>query len=181
MPQPLLDSSASASVKTRVWRLWQWKRCSLTKRFRWLSHRAVLVSTGCKLASGSADCIKESLEMLAAQANAWMGESSTRTWPCCDLTWWWSFGTKAPAVNLGFVQHCCDYAQILRRQHQTTMWVYQKCLTAQSHIFSASHNRTCSFSERTILYKIPLPTQPPFDDRVFRTKCPWRTAVCYKV
>ena len=53
----------------------------------------------------------------------------------CDLIWWWSFGAKAPAVNPGFVQHCCDYAQILRRQHQTTMWVYQKCLTAQSHIF----------------------------------------------
>jgi len=103
MPQPLLDSSASASVKTRVWRLWQWKRCSLTKRFRWLSHRAVLVSTGCKLASGSADCIKESLEMLAAQANAWMGESSTRTWPC-DMMWFdmvVEFWCKSPSCKSG--------------------------------------------------------------------------------
>lgn len=44
-----------------------------------------------------------------------IGESSTRTWPghviWCDLTWWWSFGAKAPAVSPGFVQRCCNYEQ----------------------------------------------------------------------
>ena len=76
----------------------------------------------------------------------------------CDLTWWWSFGAKAPAVNPGFVQHCCDYAQILRRQHQTTMWVYQKCLTAQYHIFSLTQPNMLIFRTHNLVQN---PTSDP--------------------